>query len=132
MLAFHMEDDSLTSLDTSSDRNLQTIRMYFHIFDLHGSGEIHLDDFKLAVSCLLENRQVLSSSSIDTNDHRLISPSYPINSSISLENNPKNIEELFVAIDTDKNGAIGFGEFKEFYNAILSTTSRTGTIVSVS
>lgn len=134
MLAFHTEDDSVAALDTSSDRSLQTIRMYFHIFDLHGSGQIQLDDFKLAVSCLLENRQVLSSASLDTSDHRILSSSsHPTSNSLhSLENNLKNIEELFVAIDTDKNGSIGFGEFKEFYDAILSTTSRTGTVVSLS
>lgn len=135
MLAFQPEEENPGSLDTSSDRDLQTIRMYFQIFDFQGSGNIQLDDFKLAISCFLENRQSINPSlsrsySQDIND-RFTSSNLSNNSNMlpSLSTG-ENIEELFTAIDTDKNGIIGFAEFKDFYHAILSSTSNNGLVAS--
>lgn len=140
MLAFHPEDDppnhSSHDMNDPTDLDLQTIRMYFRLFDIHDTGSIQLDDFKLAVSCLIENRHSshtvsmssYPSTSQDLNDIFLSSsPSshgfipFPTSTSNSTM---ENIEELFRAIDTDKNGMIGFVEFKEFYHALLATTSQ--------
>jgi Ca2+-binding EF-hand superfamily protein len=158
MLAFQPEedlpvDDPLGSSDLppASDLDLQTIRMFFQFFDFHGSGCIQLDDFKLAVSCLLENRQQqsnglhslassamaaavapCSSSSQDFNEI-FFAASTSSHGSLSFPSSHatvENIEELFLAIDTDKNGMIGFAEFREFYLALLATTSQTGVPLS--
>jgi Ca2+-binding EF-hand superfamily protein len=150
MLAFQPEEDlpmedplASSDLPPASDLDLQTIRMFFQFFDFHGSGCIQLDDFKLAVSCLLENRQQYnhplsplaascSSSSQDFNEI-FFAPSASSHGSLPFPSSHatvENIEELFLAIDTDKNGMIGFAEFREFYLALLATTSQTGVLLS--
>jgi Ca2+-binding EF-hand superfamily protein len=119
--------------------------MFFHFFDLHGSGSIQLDDFKLAVSCLLSGggnsstpQQMLSLYSYpsqDFNDLFFASSSPPSShgcfmpfpaSHAHTHATVENIEELFLAIDTDRNGMIGFAEFRDFYLALLATTSQNG------
>ena len=35
----------------------------------------------------------------------------------------RNVDELFKEIDTDGNGLIDFKEFKQFYEAILNTST---------
>jgi len=96
MLAFQPEEDR-------HPVDEDVIRMYFSIFDITDTGYVNLQDFNLAVGCMLENKRV------NPTGFQPISVS--------------NIEELFAAIDTDRDGRIGFPEFKEFYNTIISMAS---------
>jgi len=96
MLAFQPEEDH-HPVDEA------VIRMYFSVFDINDTGYVNLQDFNLAVGCMLESKRVNPTGF------------QPISMS--------NIEELFSAIDTDQDGKIGFSEFKEFYNAIISMAS---------
>jgi serine/threonine protein kinase len=162
MVAFQPEDpEELNSLSCSVDLEdssdvtlLQTIRMFFHFFDLHGSGSIQLDDFKLAVSCLLSSNSnangngghhlqpaatlslysypsqdfsdLFFSSSPPSSHGSSFFNSHSHNQSQQSHASVENIEELFLAIDTDRNGKIGFAEFRDFYLALLATTSQNG------
>lgn len=76
-----------------------TIKFYFNMFDVDGTGKISLDELKLVVGSITR---------VEDGQGQI---------------SPSDIEALFEAMDTKKTGDIDFEEFKQFYQMIMITTN---------
>lgn len=94
MVAFRDSDE-----DKIENEEDATIRFYFNMFDIDGTGKISLDELKLVVSSI----------------SRVEDGQTPIS--------PSDIQALFEAMDTKKTGDIDFDEFKQFYQMLMITTN---------
>ena len=98
MVAFRDSDE-----DKVVNEEDAAIRFYFNMFDIDGTGKISLDELHTVV------RSITAGVSEEKSNR-------PVNSI--------DVEAMFHAIDTKKTGYIDFDEFKEFYLAVMvSTTS---------
>lgn len=113
---------ALRPFPTSGSQEEDTIRLYFNLFDLNQSGRIDEDELKLCLEYILPDDMVRAQSFPHTPDpHSSIESQSPErNSNASLAS---NIFEMFVAMDTSKDGYIDYEEFKKFYLTIMKNSS---------
>jgi hypothetical protein len=100
-----------------------SIRLYFNLFDLNQSGRIDHNELKLCLENLLPE-EILRGRSIsnpeDPHPFGFTDSHSPERNSIGLAT---SIFEMFLAVDTSKDGYIDFEEFKQFYQTIMKSTS---------
>lgn len=78
-----------------------TIRFYFNMFDINGTGKISLDDLKLVVDCITRQEEDIAQG----------------------PTSPTDIQTLFETMDIKKTGDIDFDEFKQFYQMVMISTN---------
>jgi Ca2+-binding EF-hand superfamily protein len=97
MVAFRDSDE-----DDAVDEEDAAVRFYFNMFDIDGSGKISLEELHTVVKSITTGVS-------EEKSHR------PINS--------LDVETMFYAMDTKKTGYIDLDEFKDFYKAVMVSTS---------
>jgi Ca2+-binding EF-hand superfamily protein len=95
MVAFRDSGEDISEEDS-------TIRFYFNMFDVNGTGKISLDELQLVIGCITQ-----------LEDH---TPSTTVTSL-------NDIQTLFETMDIKKTGDIDFDEFKQFYQMIMISTN---------
>jgi serine/threonine protein kinase len=77
-----------------------TIRFYFNMFDINGTGRITLEDLQLVIKSITRIEDLNEGPTSAT-----------------------EIQSLFEEIDTKKTGDIDFDEFKQFYRMVMISTN---------
>ena len=85
--------------------DVESAQLYFRMFDIDEDGYIGKEELELVIGCLLHDGTGLLV--IDENDV-----------------NSMHVEEIFLAIDTNRDGRIDIDEFRTFYEAVLLPSSR--------
>jgi Ca2+-binding EF-hand superfamily protein len=96
MVAFRDSGEDISEEDS-------TIRFYFNMFDVNGTGKISLDELQLVIGCITQLEDPTSQAA-------------PVTSS-------NDIQTLFETMDIKKTGDIDFDEFKQFYQMIMISTN---------
>jgi Ca2+-binding EF-hand superfamily protein len=95
MVAFRDSGDDV--IESEEDA---TIRFYFNMFDINGTGRITLDDLQLVIKSITRIEDLTQGPT-----------------------SPTEIQTLFEEMDTKKTGDIDFDEFKQFYRLVMISTN---------
>lgn len=95
MVAFRDSDEDI--IESEEDA---TIRFYFNMFDINGTGKITLDDLQLVIQSITRIED-LAEGPTSSNE----------------------IQTLFKEMDVKNTGDIDFDEFKQFYRMVMISTN---------
>ena len=95
MVAFRDSDEDI--IESEEDA---TIRFYFNMFDVNGTGKITLDDLHLVIKSITRIEDFAEEST-----------------------SPNEIQMLFKDMDVKNTGDIDFDEFKQFYRMVMISTN---------